>query len=232
MLTSEQIQQLFVFCVKHFVRQYDVQVELVDHLANAIEDRMAADQSLGFDTALVAVHGDFGVLGFAQVVNAKAEALTKKYRKERWQGFRAYFTWPKIALTACVFLLLMLPLKLVGYQALGWIWAVIIAGILVYEYYVLIVTRRRISKQTKKLLVTEIGPSDTYVTFFLIGQVVYWGSFDVLENKGEIFVVGFHTVFALLITLCLMSMHAFDGLSRKTIALAKEKYPEAFGVSV
>ena len=41
MLTDEQIAALFAFCEKHLVRHYDLQVELVDHLANAIETKMA-----------------------------------------------------------------------------------------------------------------------------------------------------------------------------------------------
>ena len=35
-LSKEQIQQLFLFTENKFVRWYDLQVELVDHLANKI----------------------------------------------------------------------------------------------------------------------------------------------------------------------------------------------------
>ena len=36
-LTEEQIQQLYKFTRQHYVEHYDVQTELVDHLANDIE---------------------------------------------------------------------------------------------------------------------------------------------------------------------------------------------------
>lgn len=36
-LTKEQIQSLFTFTKQHFVEWYDLQCELVDHLANDIE---------------------------------------------------------------------------------------------------------------------------------------------------------------------------------------------------
>jgi len=37
-LTESQIEQLFTFTQKHYVDWYDVQTELVDHLANGIEE--------------------------------------------------------------------------------------------------------------------------------------------------------------------------------------------------
>lgn len=36
-LTEEQIADLFLFCEENGVRYYEVQIELVDHLASAIE---------------------------------------------------------------------------------------------------------------------------------------------------------------------------------------------------
>jgi hypothetical protein len=36
-LSTQQIDQLYTFTRQHFVEWYDLQSELVDHLANAIE---------------------------------------------------------------------------------------------------------------------------------------------------------------------------------------------------
>ena len=36
-LTEHQINELYIFTRKHYVYHYDVQTELVDHLANDIE---------------------------------------------------------------------------------------------------------------------------------------------------------------------------------------------------
>lgn len=38
-LSGEQIQELYKFTRKHFVIHYDLQTELVDHLANGIEEQ-------------------------------------------------------------------------------------------------------------------------------------------------------------------------------------------------
>ena len=38
-LSAEQIERLYQFTRQHYVEYYDLQTELVDHLANAIEEQ-------------------------------------------------------------------------------------------------------------------------------------------------------------------------------------------------
>jgi hypothetical protein len=47
-LTETHIQELYKFTRKHYVYFYDVQSELVDHLANDIEDIWKAQPNLSF----------------------------------------------------------------------------------------------------------------------------------------------------------------------------------------
>jgi len=103
MLTNEQIEQLFDFCRRHSVTYYDVQVELVDHLANAIEDKMAAQPTLGFEAALQQVYKSFGRTGFAPVVREKQKAAHSYNRKLMWRLFKQQLGWPKIFLAATIF---------------------------------------------------------------------------------------------------------------------------------
>ena len=109
-LSKDQIQQLYTFTEKHFVEWYDVQTELVDHLANGIEDQWQKDNTLTFDEALKNEFKKFGIMGFSEVVEQKTNALNKYYRKEVWKHFINYFKLPKIILTLaswwCVFKLL------------------------------------------------------------------------------------------------------------------------------
>lgn len=96
MLTEEQIQSLFTFCEKHFVKYYDVQVELVDHLANAIELEMQHNSKLTFEKAVEKVHQSFGVIGFAPLVAEKQATAEKQSRKLFWKLLKAQFGLPKI----------------------------------------------------------------------------------------------------------------------------------------
>ena len=103
MLTEEQINRLYKFCVQHYVRYYDVQIELVDHLANAIEAKMEADKKLDFESALRSVYAGFGVMGFSKIITEKTAAVSKQIWKNNWKYFREYFTIPKIAFTMLLF---------------------------------------------------------------------------------------------------------------------------------
>ena len=51
-LSAEQIERLYVFTRQHYVEYYDVQTELVDHLASAIEKHWQEDPDQDFETLL------------------------------------------------------------------------------------------------------------------------------------------------------------------------------------
>ena len=99
-LTDFHIQQLYTFTQKHYVDWYDVQTELVDHLANGIETQLEENPNLSFDNALKLEFKKFGIMGFSDVIEEKTKALNKQYRKRVWHYFLDFFRLPKIILTA------------------------------------------------------------------------------------------------------------------------------------
>lgn len=98
MLNNEQIDQLYIFCEEKRVQYYDVQVELVDHLANAIEQKMKEEPTIHFEKALDQVYAEFGIFGFAKIVQEKEAAAYQKQRKLFYKLLRERFKWPKILL--------------------------------------------------------------------------------------------------------------------------------------
>ena len=105
-LTLEQIDRLYQFTRKHYVEWYDLQTELVDHLANSIEAQWQENPKISFEDALQVEFKKFGVFGFMTVVEERQVALGKKYNKLVWQHFKSFFTIPKIIGTATVFAIL------------------------------------------------------------------------------------------------------------------------------
>lgn len=79
-LTDQQIDALFNFVKSKYVDFYDVQVELVDHLASEVEARMAETPGVTFDGALQQVYGGFGIFGFSDLVEEKQKAADKRAR--------------------------------------------------------------------------------------------------------------------------------------------------------
>lgn len=98
-LTKEQIEQLYTFTRQHFVEWYDLQTELVDHLANAIEEQWQQNPKLTFDDALNIEFRKFGVFGFMDVVEKRQGALNRKYSKLVFKELRTFFSIPKIIMT-------------------------------------------------------------------------------------------------------------------------------------
>ena len=99
-LTEEQIQQLFYFTEKHCVRHYDLQVELVDHLADAVTAKMNEGSTpLSFEDAVQKEYAGFGVMGFSPIIASRQNAVLQQSNKEKLRLSKQYFTWPKAALT-------------------------------------------------------------------------------------------------------------------------------------
>jgi hypothetical protein len=116
-LTEPQIQQLYTFTQKHYVDWYDVQTELVDHLANGIELQLDENPNTTFESALNSEFKKFGIMGFNDVIEEKTKALNKRYRILIWSYFKAFFKLPKIIFTVLLIwsyyeLLVMLPNRL------------------------------------------------------------------------------------------------------------------------
>jgi len=98
-LTTDHIQNLYKFTRQHYVEYYDLQTELVDHLANAIEEQWQENPKLSFEEALQHEFKKFGVFGFMDVVEKRQAALSKKYNKLVLKNLKTFFTIPKIIST-------------------------------------------------------------------------------------------------------------------------------------
>ena len=115
-LSTQQIDQLFTFTRQHFVEWYDLQSELVDHLANAIETELQENPKLSFDEVLSKEFKKFGVFGFMDVVEKRQAVLGKKYNGLVWYHFKDFFGVPKIVLTIAMTLVLFSILKISQYS--------------------------------------------------------------------------------------------------------------------
>lgn len=104
-LNSEQINRLYSFTRKHFVEHVDLQMELVDHLANGIEQQWLKKPDLSFEEALEMEFKKFGVFGFSGIVEKQSWLLEKKYWKFIGKHLLGFFKIPRILLTSLIFLI-------------------------------------------------------------------------------------------------------------------------------
>lgn len=173
MLTKEQVALLFAFCERKHVRFYDVQVELVDHLATAIERKMIDDQAMSFEKALDDVYKGFGIFGFSHIVMEKSQAVVKKQQLKFRHMVKAQFRWPSILLVIILTSLLERLIYLNGIV----VWqislvAVFVSGFLISLFCSISLARIR-KKLKKKLIIAGYLHSSgiTYVPlyFFMFG---------------------------------------------------------------
>ncbi|NCT10157.1 MAG: hypothetical protein GW772_08780 [Flavobacteriia bacterium] len=111
-ITNNQIEDLYQFTRKHFVYHYDVQTELVDHLANDIEEIWLENPQLTFEQARDQSFKKFGIFGFMDVIEAKQKQMNKRYQKIMWRFVKEWFTIPKVITTTLIFLSIFSVLKI------------------------------------------------------------------------------------------------------------------------
>jgi len=124
-LTPEQIDNLFELCEFHNVHYYDVQIELVDHIASGIEALWETNPELSFEEAVFQVGEQFGVepfshssynsilpsinglhfsgkSGFEAIKDSKEKELRIKYDRLQRKYIGEFFKLPKIILTLAI----------------------------------------------------------------------------------------------------------------------------------
>jgi len=95
-LAKDQIQELYKFTTAHYVEYYDLQTELVDHLANGIERQWQQNPNLSFEEAKEREFKKFGVFGFMDVVAEGKKSMGSRYRAIVWGYFKEWWSLPKL----------------------------------------------------------------------------------------------------------------------------------------
>ena len=225
-LTKEQIQGLYKFTREHFVEHYDVQTELVDHLANDIEQIWKEKPQLTFREARDTSFKKFGVFGFMDVVEKRQTALGKKYNKLIWKHFKAFFTIPKIFLTITLVFGLFWLFKLVFFYE---IFTVAIIVIFFLTIVALIFERKKFKKRTKKtgkkwMFEEIISGYGSFSAILMLPIHVFNGfsnRIDTLPNDYVLFGISL-----ILVALFLSSYIVIVIIPSKAEDYLKETYPE------
>ncbi len=111
-LTEEQVTKLFAFCLKNEIYAYDLQIEIVDHLASSIEDQWLKNPDLSFGWALKNATQKFGKYGLKQLERKVKRQLRRNFNLILWDYFLQYFRWPKLIITSALFLSILTLLRI------------------------------------------------------------------------------------------------------------------------
>lgn len=194
-VTEVEINQIFDFTKKHYVEFYDVQVELVDHLANAIEEQWKEDPSISFEDALQIEFKKFGIFGFTGLVEQKQSALIKYYRKMLLKEIVKFVSIPKAILTVVLYVFIYFFLEKSG--SLGEvIGLVLLLGSFIYfmidgfRYVYKIKNTQK--KQGKNWLIQSVAQAVFTVPFIGLGGGYYQITASFFQENFNISNVGIH----------------------------------------
>ncbi len=226
-LNQAQIQQLYAFTSKHFVEHYDLQTELVDHLANGIEEQIAINPKLTFKQALNNEFRKFGIHGFEDVIAKRKRAMSLKYWKIIFGFFKDYFSFPKIIATLSAILFLGLVFWNIPLEIKENFFSGIGALIIVLWLFFMIRNKKQIKETKKRWMLKDqidnIGNSFNliHLIFFpiinsnLLGSVLRW----------QVFYIDILLAF-IIVTVVLISFIILKTIPQKAEELLTKTYPE------
>lgn len=97
-LSAEQIAQIKSWISKRGFTHTDLQYEIIDHVASAIEEKMEEKPELNLEKAFGEVHSSFGVFGFQSFEESIAKKLNTELFHYYWQAAKNIILSEKILL--------------------------------------------------------------------------------------------------------------------------------------
>jgi hypothetical protein len=107
-LTVAEIQKIETFVKSKYVEYHDIQIELIDHLASAIEAELEQYPNQDFEKVLLSQYKNFGLFGFSDFVTERAKATYSQSRKKYWRHFFEFLKLQKFVYTILFFILTLL----------------------------------------------------------------------------------------------------------------------------
>jgi len=227
-LTKEHTKELYIFTRKHFVYHYDVQTELVDHLANDIEDLWSKSPGLTFEDARDKSFKKFGVFGFMDVLEAKQKQMNKRYWKIILRFGKEWFTIPKTMTTIFIFLGFYFFLQL---QYAEFIFIGTLLTLILVEFILLFKSRKlnkikELKKEKKFLLEDMIGQTRKSSTVLCYINLIQFTAFPNVFLPGGLniyWLLFFSVVLTLLSIIFYITNYV---IPQKAEELLTETYPE------
>ena len=222
-VSEEEVAQLYQFTRQHYVEYYDVQTELVDHLASSIEAQWQEKREISFEEALQKEFKKFGVFGFSDIAEKRQRAMEKKYWKLIWKEAKIILARPKTAIP----ILFLFGLTFFVLTLQNGIYAFMILVVLFFTGSIIYIARKSSALKRKK----KRGEKIYLLEFILLNA---GGSFTIMWLPFHLFNISdIHGNFyltigmsLLIVVIILTSYICFFALPKKKDEIMKKVYPE------
>jgi|GEM_PF-1262941 len=163
-LNEQQLKHLRTFIGQQGFTAIDLQMEIVDHVACSIEERMGGNPALTFEEALQQTHAEFGVSGFSTLKEAMANSLRKKYFRQMSLELKRWLSFPAVLVVG--------GFALVLYQLFFWIatpWLMAITGFVYLAFSVVAVAYNLwLQRKYRKLMAMQFANQFIILPTFLL----------------------------------------------------------------
>lgn len=98
-LNSSQIKEIKRFINSRGFSHIEVEMEILDHVASAVEDKLEKDPKKSIDQAIREVHSGFGVMGFSTMEDEFRKSFSKIFAKEKTTLLYSYLIGSKLPIS-------------------------------------------------------------------------------------------------------------------------------------
>lgn len=227
-ITPEETEELFNLCEKYGVFFYDVQIELVDHMASLIEEQWEKDPEISFQQGLKNAVLSFGKSNFTKVTREKEKEVNRKYNLLLWKYFIEFYKWPKLLITIVFTLGLLLFFEFFNQTKTIMLiyWGLVMVG---FAFYLIrIFPKYKIKGKSGELFLLAARQSQVmYISIILLqlplitNNVFKLNEIDSINNVFILAAISFFIVF--------FSILLYDNtflLSKKIKEHFEEQFPE------
>lgn len=209
-LNKDQLRTLKEFIHSRGFHDPIVVVEILDHFACMVEDRMEQNSNLTLEDAMYDAHKELGIMGFRYIAANLEKGYRLKYRRTYWKNLKETVTSP-LPLLIVLLGLFSLYFVYMNYRHVEvgifsifdilfvvYVLSLVLAGINRYRLY-------KKNYKSKHRFYTEAFKSGS-ISLFIIPQFAFIHSGP---NPPESLLYVAATAFALLATWCFLDVYVF-----------------------
>jgi hypothetical protein len=97
MITQEQQNQIMDYCQQCGIKYYDVELEVLDHIMEWIENDMAAHR-VPFEVSFLQMQREFTIRDCRAIVRSRSRGIRGRMLRSCLRELADFFSWPKIAI--------------------------------------------------------------------------------------------------------------------------------------
>ena len=195
-LTKEQLSEIKKFIHSRGFTTIEVEMEILDHVASAVEAKLEANPNKSLTKAIHEVHAGFGVMGFSIMEDEFHKSYQKEHRQRKneiikeylWSSSKALFTIMTF-ITSYMLGLVILPMPIITLQIIFY------SISLVLTLYLFIYYKTRFGQWRKKSMV--VGAQNMRI---LGAAYVFFYSFQFFGDRFFPSIQSSSLLFSLIIT--------------------------------